>query len=213
MKDLSHYRKNYQKNELIEQHLTPGPMELFNLWFKDAENLEEEIEVNAMTLSTVQPDGFPKGRIVLLKEYTPDGFVFYTNYLSGKGGAIADEPKVCLSFFWPNSERQVIITGLAEKVDAQTSDEYFATRPRGSQLGAWASAQSEVIPGRSFIDQKLAELEREYLDKPISRPPHWGGYLVRPLAIEFWQGRSNRLHDRIRYHKEGGDWSFVRLSP
>ncbi|HRN98805.1 MAG TPA: pyridoxamine 5'-phosphate oxidase [Flavobacterium sp.] len=213
MKDLSHYRKNYQKNELIEQHLTPCPMELFNLWFKDAENLEEEIEVNAMTLSTVQPDGFPKGRIVLLKEYTPEGFVFYTNYLSAKGGAIEEEPKVCLSFFWPNSERQVIITGLAEKVDAQTSDEYFGTRPRGSQLGAWASAQSEVIPDRDFIDSKLADLERQYQDRPIDRPPHWGGYLVRPLAIEFWQGRSNRLHDRIKYHREGADWRFVRLSP
>jgi pyridoxamine 5'-phosphate oxidase len=213
MNDLSDYRKNYQKSELTENVLPEAPMELFHTWFLEAEKMEQEIEVNAMTLSTVQPDGFPKGRIVLLKEYTPDGFVFYTNYESEKGRSMQANNKVCLSFFWPNSERQVLIIGNAEKVAPEVSDAYFASRPRGSQLGAWASAQSTEISGRQFIDDKLAALELEFEGKEIPRPPHWGGFLVTPVSMEFWQGRANRLHDRIRYTRSGEGWVRGRLSP
>ena len=213
MNDLSDYRKNYQKSELTENVLPEAPMGLFHIWFLEAEKMEQEIEVNAMTLSTVQPDGFPKGRIVLLKEYTPEGFVFYTNYESEKGRSIQANNKVCLSFFWPNSERQVLIIGNAEKVAPEVSDAYFASRPRGSQLGAWASAQSTEISGRQFIDDKLAALESEFEGKEIPRPPHWGGFLVTPISMEFWQGRANRLHDRIRYTRSGEGWVRGRLSP
>lgn len=212
MKNLSHYRKSYEKLELLESNIPAGPMELFAAWFADAEKIEGEAEVNAMTLSTLQDDGFPKARVVLLKEFNQDGFVFYTNYESEKGRAIAAHPKVCLSFFWPGSERQVIIKGIADKVSPGVSDAYFAVRPIGSQLGAVASNQSEVIPDRDYIDNKLAQLSITSPD-PVKRPDYWGGYMVKPVSIEFWQGRANRLHDRIRYTQTSSGWKTDRLSP
>lgn len=213
MKDLSHYRKSYEKSELVEGNLPDDPIALFNTWFHETEAAGAGEEVNAMSIATHSDDGFPKTRIVLLKMFTEEGFVFFTNYASEKGRAIARDPRVCLSFFWPWTERQVIIKGIAEKVPAAVSDEYFSSRPVGSQLGALASDQSSEIPSRGFLEDKLQKLEAEYAGKPVPRPEHWGGYLVRPTEMEFWQGRANRLHDRIRYVAGGEGWSRCRLSP
>lgn len=212
MKDLSDYRKSYEKSELDERHAPDFPMELFGKWFQDAEATSSGEEVNVMTVSTIGLDGFPKARIILLKKYDADGFTFFTNYASEKGKSIAANPNICLSFFWPQTERQVIIKGVAEKVPQADSDEYFHSRPKGSRLGALASNQSEVIASRQIIDDRLAELEQAYPGDDVPRPETWGGYLVRPLEVEFWQGRANRLHDRIRYRKENG-WIRERLSP
>ncbi|HEX9979023.1 MAG TPA: pyridoxamine 5'-phosphate oxidase [Flavobacterium sp.] len=213
MKDLSHYRKSYEKSALEEVSIPDNPIMLFNTWFHETDSADGPEEVNAMTVSTIGIDGFPKSRIVLLKQFTEEGFVFYTNYNSEKGKAIAENPSVCLSFFWQSMERQVIIKGKAEKTPEDVSDLYFASRPLGSRLGAIASSQSEVLHSRKALEDKLAELEREYQDKPVPRPDHWGGYLVRPVEIEFWQGRKNRLHDRIIYKKSGDLWSMSRLYP
>ncbi len=213
MKDLSNYRKSYEKSELLESAIPDDPINLFQLWFYEMESLETGSEVNAMTVSTIGLDGFPKSRVVLLKKFSEDGFIFYTNYHSEKGRAMAANPNVCLSFFWPVMERQVIIKGMAEKTPELTSDNYFDSRPEGSRLGAIASDQSEVVPSREFLDNKLHELETYYKDKEIVRPEHWGGYLVKPVEVEFWQGRANRLHDRIRYRISGIDWTIDRLAP
>jgi len=173
-----------------------------------------EEETNAMTVSTIGLDGFPKNRIVLLKHFSDKGFVFYTNYNSNKGKAIGANPNVCLSFFWSGAERQVIIKGKAEKIDKETSDHYFGSRPRGSQLGALVSNQSKIITNRDYLEEKHLRLEKKYTGKQILRPNNWGGYIVKPLEIEFWQGRSNRLHDRIRYVLVGDSkWDINRLSP
>lgn len=212
--DLSRYRKSYEKSALMEDAIRENPLEQFQHWFYEAEATEGRDEPNAMTLSTLGLDGFPKSRVVLLKKYTHEGFIFYTNYHSEKGKAIAQNPEVCLSFFWPHLERQVIIKGKAEKIAANLSDGYFESRPVGSQLGALVSNQSEVIPSRAVLEEQLAELEEQYKGKEITRPPHWGGYLVRPVSIEFWQGRPNRLHDRIRYTLQNTlDWNIERLAP
>ena len=214
MNDLSNYRKSYEKNELVESQIPENPIVLFQKWFAEMESLNGIEEVNAMTVSTFGLDGFPKARIVLLKKFDENGFVFYTNYDSEKGKAITKNPNVCLSFFWESLERQVIIKGIAEKLSANLSDNYFANRPEGSQLGAVVSNQSEVIASRVVLEEKLKALENEYQNKPIPRPENWGGFLVRPIEIEFWQGRQNRLHDRIRY-KLNDNFSFKieRLSP
>ena len=214
MSDLSNYRKSYEKNELVESQIPKNPMVLFQKWFAEMESLNGTEEVNAMTVSTFGLDGFPKARIVLLKKFDENGFVFYTNYDSEKGKAITENPNVCLSFFWESLERQVIIKGIAEKLNTSLSDVYFASRPEGSQLGAVVSNQSEVIASRAVLEEKLKALENKFQNKPIPRPENWGGFLVRPIEIEFWQGRQNRLHDRIRY-KLIDDFSFKieRLSP
>jgi len=167
-----------------------------------------------MTLSTIGIDGFPKSRVVLLKKFDENGFVFYTNYLSEKGKALANNPNVCLSFHWHALERQVIIKGIAQKTEPNISDLYFDSRPLGSRLGAMVSAQSEVIKSRDVLEKELSKLEQQYEDQAPKRPEHWGGYLVRPHEIEFWQGRPNRLHDRIRYRiVDNIDWVFERLAP
>ena len=169
---------------------------------------------NAMTISTIGLDGFPKNRVVLLKKYTHEGFIFFTNYESEKGKAIAKNPNVCISFFWPNLERQIIIKGMAEKIAENLSDGYFESRPKGSQYGAIVSDQSTVIPSRDYLEDKLKALESEYEGKEIKRPDFWGGFIVKPISMEFWQGRPNRLHDRIRYAlQEDYDWKIERLAP
>jgi pyridoxamine 5'-phosphate oxidase len=214
MKDLSNYRKSYEKSELLETQIPDDPINLFHKWFYEAEDLNAAEEVNAMTVSTIGSDGFPKSRVVLLKKFNEDGFVFYTNYQSEKGKAILQNPNVCLSFFWPTVERQIIIKGTAEQTPDQISDNYFASRPDGSKLGAIVSPQSQVIPNRDFLAQNLSVLEKEWEGKDIPRPTHWGGFLVRPVEVEFWQGRPNRLHDRIRYQLQANfDWKIDRLAP
>lgn len=214
MSDLSNYRKSYEKSELLENNIPEDPINLFNRWFHEVEDFGGVDEVNAMTVSTQGLDGFPKSRVVLLKKYNEEGFIFYTNYESEKGKAILNNPNICLSFFWHSMERQVIIKGIAEKTAPNISDNYFASRPKGSQLGALVSAQSEIIPNREYLETKLKALEAEFEGKEVPRPDFWGGFLVRPVEVEFWQGRPNRLHDRIRYKlSENFDWEIDRLSP
>ena len=214
MKDLSNYRKSYEKSELLESMIPEDPINLFHKWFHEVQDFGGVDEVNAMTVSTIGLDGFPKARVVLLKKYDENGFVFYTNYESEKGKAIAANPNICLSFFWHSMERQVIIKGTAQRTADTVSDNYFASRPDGSKLGALASHQSEVVANRQELEQQLKKLEHQFSDKEIPRPAYWGGYLVTPVAIEFWQGRPNRLHDRIRYRlQDDFNWVMERLAP
>ncbi|MBC8754722.1 pyridoxamine 5'-phosphate oxidase [Kordia sp. YSTF-M3] len=212
--DLSDYRKSYEKSELLEENCLENPMEMFQKWFYEVEKSETVAEANAMTISTIGLDGFPKSRVVLLKKYTFEGFIFYSNYTSEKGLAMAENPNVCISFFWSAMERQIIIKGKVEKIAENLSDGYFESRPRGSQLGALVSDQSSVIPSRAYIEQILKDLETKYEGKEIERPAHWGGYIVKPQEIEFWQGRANRLHDRMRYQLQPDySWKIERLAP
>ena len=212
--DLGNYRKSYDKGTLLESDISDNPLELFQNWFFDVDTHFPEDETNAMTLSTLGVDGFPKGRVVLLKKYTHEGFIFYTNYESEKGKAIIAHPNVCLSFHWAGAERQVIIKGKAEKIAPNLSDGYFESRPRGSQLGAHASRQSNVVSNRKILENQLNRLEEKFVNKPIPRPEFWGGFIVKPVEIEFWQGRANRLHDRIRYQLQSDyNWKIERLSP
>lgn len=206
-------RKEYMRQGLSETDLDTDPIRQFARWMDDAiqANL---IEPNAMTLATSTPDGRPSARMVLLKGFDDRGFVFYTNYESRKGGELTDNPQAALVFFWVELERQVRIEGRVELATTEESDRYFASRPQGSQLGAIVSNQSQVIPGRGVLEQRLRELEAEYAEKEVPRPAHWGGFRVVPSAIEFWQGRANRLHDRLRFRHDGtGPWIVERLSP
>jgi pyridoxamine 5'-phosphate oxidase len=212
-KNLHNYRKSYEKGSLTEDTVLENPLEQFAAWFVDAEKTPTVEEPNAMTLSTVDTQGVPKARVVLLKEFTQEGFVFYTNYTSGKGKAIAQNNNVCISFFWPSLERQIIITGMAVKISEEKSIAYFNKRPRESQLGALVSDQSTSIDSREALEEKLLDLEKQYQTKPIVKPAHWGGYLIQPTSYEFWQGRSSRLHDRIKYTKINNSWNIGRLQP
>ena len=199
---------------MLLENVPENPIELFRNWFIEVDMHFNIDETNAMTISTIGLDRFPKSRVVLLKKYTYEGFIFYTNYNSEKGKAIEANPNVCLSFFWHSAERQIIIKGKAEKLPENLSDGYFESRPRGSQLGAIASNQSDVVLDRHELESKLTALEAEYKDKPIERPNHWGGYIVKPIELEFWQGRPNRLHDRIRYQLQSDyNWKIERLAP
>ena len=211
MKDLNDYRKSYTKGDLNEIDLSDNPFELFEKWFQETESQIGNLEVNAMTIASIGKDGYPKSRVVLLKSYSEEGFVFFTNYKSDKGRAIAENPHVCLSFFWGSTERQVIIKGIAEKISEEESTAYFLSRPRGSQIGAIASHQSEKISSRAILDDAVSEIEKS--DAQLSRPDVWGGYIVRPAEIEFWQGRENRLHDRFLFEKDGLSWKHSRLAP
>jgi pyridoxamine 5'-phosphate oxidase len=214
MSDLSNYRKSYEKSELLESMIDENPMMQFRKWFYETEEFGGVDEVNAMTVSTIGLDGFPKARVVLLKKYDEYGFTFVTNYDSEKGKALLLNPQVCLSFFWPSIERQVIIKGIAEKQTEAYSEGYFHSRPKGSQLGTVVSPQSSIIPNREFLDEQLKNLELEYENTEVPKPENWGGVLVKPVSIEFWQGRANRLHDRIRYTLlENDDWKIERLAP
>lgn len=213
-KDLGNYRKSYEKSELNEATISDNPLEVFQKWFHEVESSDGVDEPNAMTVSTIGLDGFPKSRVVLLKKLTYEGFIFYTNYESEKGRAILENPNVCISFFWPNLERQVIIKGEAEKIAENLSDGYFESRPRGSQLGALVSEQSQPVASREVLETKLKTLEKKFDGKEIERPKFWGGFIVKPVSIEFWQGRPNRLHDRILFTLTPEmDWKKQRLQP
>ena len=211
--DLSDFRKQYTKGQLLESEVSSNPFELFGHWFDEVQSYGKEHEANAMTLSTHLSEGGISSRVVLLKEVRDDGFIFYTNYNSSKGNSIAHDKRVCLSFFWQSMERQVIIQGIATKLSTKDSDQYFNSRPRGSQLGAHVSDQSKKIEDRASLETKLAALEIQYQGNPIPRPIHWGGYVVTPSSVEFWQGRPNRLHDRLLYKRESSKWTITRLSP
>lgn len=210
---LENLREEYKAASLSEADSKADPIKQFELWFNEA--LEAKVpESNAMTLSTATTDGRPSARIVLLKGIHENGFVFYTNYLSRKGKEITKNPIGALTFFWPAMERQIRIEGTIEKASREQSDKYFQSRPKGSQIGAVASPQSQEITGREQLEKKWAELEAEYDGKTIPKPSFWGGYILKPRLIEFWQGRPSRLHDRILYKKiDNKNWKKVRLAP
>lgn len=214
MEDLHDKRKVYDKSELLESQIKENPIEQFRDWFLEAEENGTISEPNAMAISTIEDDGCPRTRMVLLKAYTWEGFIFYTNYDGRKGLALERTHKACLHFFWPPLERQVILKCEVERLPENLSDGYFASRPRGSQLGAVVSPQSHVVPNREFLENRLKELEKKFEGKEIPRPKNWGGYIAKPYEIEFWQGRPNRLHDRILYElTEDWDWKISRLAP
>jgi pyridoxamine 5'-phosphate oxidase len=210
---IADIRKDYRLHSLSENEVDANPFRQFDTWWQEAINSAID-EVNAMTLATASADGIPSARIVLLKSYDTNGFVFFSNYNSYKGMNMDENPRACLVFFWKELERQVRITGLVEKVSAAESDEYYHSRPEGSRIGAWASPQSTVISGRDWLEVQQKQYAKEFLSKPIVRPPHWGGYRVKPITIEFWQGRPDRLHDRLQYSlEENGSWLIERLAP
>jgi pyridoxamine 5'-phosphate oxidase len=211
--DITGIRKNYSQQTLSENSVDRDALRQLETWWKEAVASDID-EVNAMTLATSSVDGVPSARIVLLKGLSPKGLVFFTNYDSYKGKQLAENPKACLVFFWKELERQVRVTGLVEKVSATESDEYFHSRPIGSQAGASISPQSTVIENREWLENKYNQFTSEHAGAILQRPDHWGGYLVKPVVIEFWQGRPSRLHDRLEYSlQESGEWKIERLAP
>jgi pyridoxamine 5'-phosphate oxidase len=212
--DIAALRHDYVAHGLRRADLDADPIKQFNTWFNEAAAAEIR-DVNAMSLATISADGTPAARIVLLKGISERGFVFFTNYESEKGRQLAQNPMAALCLFWVQLERQIRITGAVEKTSREESEAYFQSRPIGSQLGAWASKQSEPIANREALEARLAEVQARFGGGPVSLPPYWGGYRVVPEAIEFWQGRTNRLHDRFRYSRarEGDAWLIERLSP
>ncbi|ANI88630.1 pyridoxamine 5'-phosphate oxidase [Arachidicoccus ginsenosidimutans] len=209
--NIANIRTDYKLMTLNESDVLPNAIAQFDAWWQQAVHSEIE-EVNAMTLATVSSDGKPDARIVLLKNFSEEGFEFFTNYNSAKGKELAENPYACLVFFWKELERQVRITGRVKKVSAARSDEYFYSRPAGSRVGAWSSPQSEVIASREVLEANEKHFKEQF-GEDIPRPEHWGGYAVMPESIEFWQGRSNRLHDRLLYTLENGTWKIKRLAP
>jgi pyridoxamine 5'-phosphate oxidase len=210
MSSISQIRKDYRLKQLLEKDVEPNAIRQFDKWWQEA--LASDIaEVNAMTLATASADGIPSARIVLLKGYDEEGFVFFTNYNSFKGQQLAENPRACLVFFWKEIERQVRITGVVDKVDDDVSETYFNSRPEMSRISAMVSPQSEVVDNREWLE---GEVKKIIETNQIKRPQHWGGFIVRPITIEFWQGRSNRLHDRLQYTLDDtGAWKMERLAP
>ena len=210
---IADIRKNYSQKNLSEKDAAINPIQQFSKWWEEAVASKID-EVNAMTLATASTDGVPSARIVLLKGFTETGFTFFTNYNSFKGQQLAENPKACLVFFWKELERQVRITGLIEKVTAEESNNYFHSRPASSQIGAIASPQSRVIENREWLDKHYEKLEQELQGMELQRPVHWGGYIIKPVIVEFWQGRPSRLHDRLQYTlDDSGNWKIERLAP
>lgn len=213
MTSIAAIRTDYRLRSLSEEDTASHPIDQFSIWWEEAINSKLE-EVNAMTLATASPEGIPTARIVLLKGFDTNGFVFFTNYDSAKGKQLAANPHACLVFFWKELERQVRVSGKVGRLSEEDSFTYFTSRPTGSQIGAWSSPQSQVIPDRAWLEQREAAMQHQFEGKEIPKPPHWGGYVVQPYEIEFWQGRSSRLHDRITYKKqEGAGWKKSRLAP
>lgn len=211
--NIQDIRRDYQLESLSEDAVAVEPIQQFDKWFREAVRARID-EVNAMTLATASADGVPAARIVLLKSYDEKGFTFYTNYNSFKGQQLKENPKACLVFFWKELERQVRITGLVQRTNPEESDSYFNSRPEASRIGAWASPQSQVIENRHWLDEQFNLLVQQMEGSEIRRPDHWGGYVVSPVIIEFWQGRPGRLHDRIQYTlTDKGDWKMERLAP
>jgi pyridoxamine 5'-phosphate oxidase len=211
--DIAGIRKTYSQKTLSEKDIEPNPIRQFDKWWQEAVASAID-EVNAMTLATASADGIPSARIVLLKGFSENGFVFFTNYNSYKGKQLMENPKACLVFFWKELERQVRITGIVQKTSAQESDDYFYSRPIGSQIGASVSPQSTAIENREWLETRYTEFENKVSAATIQRPGHWGGFIVKPVIIEFWQGRASRLHDRIEYSlQENGNWKIERLAP
>ncbi|MCC6245590.1 MAG: pyridoxamine 5'-phosphate oxidase [Gemmatimonadaceae bacterium] len=209
---IADIRKDYLQASLTEQDVDTDPFVQFHKWFDEAIRAEV-LEPNAMFLATATPDAYPSGRVVLLKAADARGFVFYTDYRSRKGNELSDNPHASLCFFWPELERQVRIVGAVQRVSRAESDEYFQSRPQASRVGAWTSTQSAVLTSRDELEQALARNAAHFGDGPVPLPDHWGGFRVVPEEIEFWQGRSSRLHDRIQFRKEAGAWVLRRLSP
>lgn len=213
MSSIADLRKEYKLQSLSEKDVSENPVLQFQKWFGEALQAQIE-EVNAMTVATASSDGIPSARIVLLKAFSQKGLIFYTNYNSFKAQQIAENPRACLVFFWKELERQVRITGIVEQVSETESNEYFESRPAASRIGAWASPQSQVIESREWLEANEARMLQQFGDAPITRPAHWGGYIVKPVNFEFWQGRPGRLHDRIQYALiQDGSWKRERLAP
>jgi pyridoxamine 5'-phosphate oxidase len=211
--NIADIRTDYKMQQLSEEDVAATPKAQFDKWWNDAVNSDID-EVNAMTLATVNEQGIPDARIVLLKDFDEAGFVFFTNYNSAKGNTLQQNKNACLVFFWKELERQVRITGIAEKISEAESTAYFNSRPSGSKIGAWASPQSQVVPDKEWLEENYKKMSAAYTDSSIEKPPHWGGYRVMPFKIEFWQGRPSRMHDRILYTKQtDGSWKIERLAP
>lgn len=212
MDSLHQMRQEYAAGSLTEDNMPHNPMELFKEWLDFTINAGLT-EPNAMTVATATPDGKPSARVVLLKEVNDKGFVFYTNYLSRKGKELSVNPEVAVVFDWHDIERQVRVEGKVEKLSEEESEAYFNERPEDAKIGAWASPQSKIVKDREELEKLEEEIEEQFEDMPVHRPSHWGGYLIMPSVIEFWQGRPSRMHDRIVYYKSEGDWKMHRLAP
>ena len=209
---LATSRRSYESGSLDESRVAPDPIVQLRIWLDEA-FAAKAAEPNAMTLATVGSDGHPSARVVLLRGLDERGLVFYTNFKSRKGHELDAVPFASLVFYWPLVERQVRVEGSVERVSDAESDAYFATRPRGHRIGAWASPQSEAVPDRAFLEHEVARVEETFKDRDVTRPPFWGGYRVRPTRVEFWQGRRDRVHDRVAYERRGDDWAVQRLGP